>query len=147
MTSQTPHRSSICGGGLLAVALLAGTGCGGSRDAQNRKPEFTGNEGGISGQLLNSDKDPFDLSLAGDDGAKALKIKLESPPAGVASVTFPQKEKSYFVFSHVPPGRYEISVYAVVTGKRTIAGSTPVVVDPGKVTPANVTLTVTPAQN
>jgi hypothetical protein len=132
---------------LLAMVLLGVAGCHSSHDSESRIPDFGAGEGAISGQLLNADKEAFDLALAGDDGAKGVKIELLSPSAGVASVTFPQKEKSRFVFSHVTPGRYEISVYVIVTGKRTIAGSTPVVVDSGKVTPANVTLAVAPVTN
>lgn len=129
---------------LLLLTLLL-TGCHSSHDPSH--PEFTQTEGAVAGQLLNSDKEPFDLTLAGDDGAKAIKIELHSPSTGLAAITYPQKEKSRFSFSHVPPGRYEISVYTVVLGKRTIAGSTPVTIDPAKITPANITLTVTAAQN
>jgi hypothetical protein len=127
----------------LLLALAAG--CHAGHDPAT--PEFSPGEGAITGQLINSDKDPFNLSLAGDDGAKALKIELLSPSTGVAAVTYPQKEKSRFTFSHISPGRYEISVFAVVTGKRTIAGSAPITVDPGKIAPAIVKLTVSPVQN
>jgi hypothetical protein len=123
---------------LLLFALLSG--CHAAHD-----PQFTPGEGAVTGQLLNSEKAPFNLTLAGDDGAKALRIELHSA-SGTTAVTYPRKEKSRFTFNHVPPGQYELSVYTAVPGKRTIAGSTPVTVDPGKVTPVNVTLTVTPIQ-
>ena len=127
---------------LFALALLAG--CHAAHDPLH--PDFSPGEGAITGQLVNSEKDPFDLSLAGDDGAKALKVELHSV-AGFSKTTIPQKSKSRFSFEHVPPGSYEISVYTVVPGKRTIAGSTPITVDPGKITPITITLTVTPVQS
>ena len=128
---------------LFTLALLVG--CHAPHDVLH--PAFATGEGAITGQLVDSEKEPFDLALAGDEGAKALKIELRSV-SGVSKSTYPQKkEKSRFSFSHVPPGSYEISVYSVVAGKHTIAGSTPVTVDPGKVTPITITLTVTPVQS
>ncbi len=126
---------------LLVLALLSG--CHAAHDVLH--PQFAPGEGAITGQLVVGDKDAFDLSQAGDEGAKAMKIELHSV-SGVSRTTYPEKSKSRFSFEHVPPGSYEISVYTVVPGKRTIAGSTPVTVDPGKVTPVYVTLTVTPVQ-
>ena len=123
---------------LLVLAALIG--------CASHAPQFSSNEGAITGQLLNSDKDPFDLSLAGDEGGKSLKIELHNT-TGMTAVTFPRKDKSRFTFNHLPPGQYELSVYAVVPGKRSIAGSTPATVDVGRVTPVNITLAVTPAQN
>ncbi|HEY8748170.1 MAG TPA: hypothetical protein VIM11_09365 [Tepidisphaeraceae bacterium] len=143
MKTIFPNPSAV----FLLLALALSAGCHSSGEPTARTPEFSLGEGAISGQLLNADKDPFDVSLGGDDGAKAIKIELLSPSAGVAAVTYPQKDKAKFTFSHVPPGRYEISVFAVVASKRTIAGSTQITVDPGKVTPANVKLAVTPVQN
>jgi hypothetical protein len=124
---------------LLVLALL--TGCHAAHDVMH--PAFAPGEGAITGQLVDGEKDPFKLSLAGDDGAKAMKIELHSV-SGVSRTTYPEKDKSRFSFEHVPPGSYEISVYTVVPGKRTIAGSTPVTVDPGKITPVYITMTVTP---
>lgn len=145
MKQSPPHRLARTALAYLFVtALAAAGGCGAK--APNVKPEFSTGEGAIAGQLVGTDKDAFDVSLAGDKGAEGLKIELLSPSTGVAQVTYPHKKDARFAFSHVKPGRYEISVYAVVTGKRSIAGSQPVVVDAGQVAPVTVTLTVTQQQ-
>ena len=130
---------------LLPLAMLFVIGCGSSHPAPP-KPEFDAGEGAISGKLVDSNQDPFDVSQAGDGGAKAIEIELLSPVRGIAAATFPDKEKSTFVFSHIKPGRYELSVYSVVQGKRTIAGSAQVTVDPQQVTEATLPLTVTPVK-
>jgi hypothetical protein len=130
---------------LLAVLMLIGCSSGGRPPEQ--KPEFNPGEGAIAGKLVDSNDDPFDVSLAGEEGVKALEIELLSPSRGIAAATFPRKEKSTFVLSHVKPGRYELSVYTVVTGKRTIAGSSQVTVDREKVTSATLRLTVTPLKS
>lgn len=104
-------------------------------------------EGAISGTLVNADGDPFDLSLVDDAGAShPLEIKLINPDRALVATTSPsptKKSKSAFLFNHVKPGTYELSVYRLVRGQhRTIAGSEPVTVDPGQVTPATLTLQV-----
>ncbi|HEY2588740.1 MAG TPA: hypothetical protein VGI81_23560 [Tepidisphaeraceae bacterium] len=102
-------------------------------------------EGAIAGTLMDADGDPFDLSLAGDNGAPPLEIKLINPDRAVVATTSPRstkKAKSTFLFNHVKPGTYEMSVYRIVLGKRTIAGSEPVTVDAGQVTPAKLTVQV-----
>jgi hypothetical protein len=128
----------------VVVAFLACTqsGCGSGHQPED-KPKFDTGEGAISGKLTDPLDNPFDLSQAGEGGAKTLQIELFSPARG-AETTTPRKDKPTFVFSHVKPGRYEISIYAVVTGKRTIAGSTQATVNPGQVTPVSLPLTVTP---
>ena len=75
-------------------------------------------KGRLPGQLINSEKNPFDVSLAGDEADKALKIELRNT-SGIMATTFPQKDKSRFSFSHVTPGSYEISVALTIPGKRT----------------------------
>lgn len=101
-------------------------------------------EGGISGKLVDADQQPFDLTLAGEGGAKELRIELVSPTGGAVAATHPRRDKPEFAFSHIMPGTYELSVYRMVQGKRSIAGSKPVTVDPGQVTPATLQLQVTP---
>jgi hypothetical protein len=125
------------------LAMLLLVGCS-SNHPPEPKPEFDSGEGAISGKLVDSYNDRFDVSQAGDAGAKGLQIELMSPSRGIAAATFPDKDKSTFVFSHIKPGRYELEVYSVVTGKRTIAGSLQITVNPEQVTPASLPLTVTP---
>jgi hypothetical protein len=133
----------ICGAVVLcSLAVFLQAGCG-SNHSPEAKPKFDPGEGAISGKLTDPLDNPFDLSQAGDGGAKSIQIELFSPARG-AETTTPQKDKPNFVFSHIKPGRYEISVYAVVTGKRTIAGSAQATVNPGQVTPISLPLTVTP---
>ena len=126
------------------VALAVLVGCHAKPDPLH--PEFHAGEGAITGQLVDREKEPFDLKLAGDDWAKALKIELRSV-SGVSKSTYPVKEKSRFSFAHVPPGSYEISVYTVVPGKRIIAGSSPVTVDPDKIVPVMITVSVSASPN
>jgi hypothetical protein len=123
---------------LFALALLCG--CTHQKSAQ---PTMQKGNGAIKGRLLNNQAEPFDLSLAGDTGAKALKIELISSLSGVFATTTPGPNKSEFVFDNVPPGRYELSVYTVVPDKRTIAGSQTVTVDPDQTASATLTLQVT----
>ena len=125
--------------GLLAAIALSG--CSHDTPA-DLKPKFDAGEGAISGEIIGTDKDPFDLELAG--GKKQLKIELLSPVSGVAATTYPVDKKAHFVFNHVPPGRYEITAFATVSGKRSVAGNLTVTVDPGQVFPAKLMLTVTP---
>jgi hypothetical protein len=127
--------------GLLVMVLLVG--CGSNRPPEP-KPQFDPGEGAITGKLVDAYDDPFDVSLAGE--AKSLEIELISPSRGIAAATFPDKDKSTFVLSHIKPGRYELSVYCVVAGKRTIAGSTQITVNPEQVTDAKVPITVTPVK-
>jgi hypothetical protein len=128
----------------IAIVMLLGlvSGCGSSHRQEERKPEFGVGEGAIAGKLVGGDSTPFDVSLAG--GARALRIELLSTGDGIAAATFPKEKPPEFVFSHVKPGRYEMTVYAIVPGKRTIAGSTPVVVNSQQVTPVTLTLVETP---
>jgi len=124
---------------LAAFALI---GCGSNSRPEDRKPEFNPGEGAISGEIVGADHEPFDLELAG--GQKALQIELLSPVQGVAASTYPIDKKAHFLFNHVPPGRYELTVFVTIPGKRSIAGNVPVTVDADKVMPAKLTLTVTP---
>jgi hypothetical protein len=128
------------------LAILVLVGCS-ANHPPDPKPEFDPGEGAISGKLVDSYSDPFDVSQAGDAGAKALQIELMSPSRGIAAATFPDKDKSTFVFSHIKPGRYELEVYSIVAGKRTIAGSLQVTVNPEQVTQASLPLTVTPLKS
>ena len=98
--------------------------------------------GAIKGTLVNASNDPFDLSLAGDAGATSLKIELISSSKGVVARTAPSKNKPQFVFDNVPPGSYELSIYTVVPGKRAIAGSQTVTVDPDQTASAMLVLQV-----
>lgn len=102
-------------------------------------------EGAIQGKLVNSDGGAFSLSLVGDTGSRALQIQLMSADRAVVAVAATTQGKPQFVFSHVKPGAYELSVYRSVAGVRTIAGDEPVTVDAGQVTPATITLQVTNA--
>lgn len=124
---------------LFLLALLCG--CTHQKTAE---PAMQKGNGAIKGRLVNNQGEPFDLSLAGDSGAKALKIELISSLSGVIASTTPiAQSKSEFVFDNVPPGRYELSVYTVVPDKRTIAGSQTVTVDPDQTASATVVLQVT----
>lgn len=123
----------------VAAILISVSGCGGRADPT---PKFAPGEGAISGTLVTTDGRAYELSPS-----DTMEIELLSPASGVAATARPFGKESRFVFSHVPPGRYELSVYQVVIGKRTIAGSLPVVVNPAQVTPAQVTLTVTPVND
>jgi len=98
--------------------------------------------GAIKGKLVDSMGETFDLALAGEGGAKALKIQLISSTSGVVATTTPTLRKSEFVFNNVSPGRYELTVYDMVPDKRTVAGSQTVTVDPDQTTSATITLQV-----
>ena len=127
---------------LMVVIWTLLAGCGSSNRTNDLTPRFDAGEGAIAGKLVGADAAPFDVSLAG--GVRALRIELLSTGDGIAAATFPKEKPPEFVFSHIKPGRYEISVYAIVPGKRTIAGSTPVVVNAQQVTPVTLTLIETP---
>jgi len=126
----------------LVVALMSLGLAGGCtpKAPPESVPHFNPGEGAISGELLDADHQPFDLELAG--GAKNLEIELLSPVLGVAGTTHPYDAKSHFVFSHLAPGKYELNAHVTVTGKREIDVNGPVTVDPDKVTPVKLTLTV-----
>lgn len=124
---------------LFSLALLCGC-----TQQKSTEPTMQKGNGAIKGRLVNNQGDPFDLSLAGDSGSKALKIELISSLSGVVATTTPlTRSKSEFVFDNLPPGRYELSVYTVVPDKRTIAGSQTVTVDPNQTASATLTLQVT----
>jgi hypothetical protein len=97
-------------------------------------------EGAITGKLENAGGDRFDLSLAGPE---PLQIQLLNPNHGVVDTTTPLPGKPRFIFDHVKPGSYELAAYRAVRGQRTIAGSEPVTVDAGQITPVTLTLQVT----
>ena len=128
----------------LILAPLVFAGCA-HKPPVDLVPHFSPGEGAISGEIIGTDHDAFDLDLAG--GAKALKIELLSPSQGVAATTYPLDKKGHFVFNHVPPGRYELTVFVVVTGKRSIAGNLPVSVDSDKIAPVTLMLTVAPTDS
>jgi hypothetical protein len=132
---------------LVVLAILTVTlfflGCA-SRRGDTQKPTMGQGEGAIAGQLVDANGDPFDLTQGGEGGAKSLRIDLTSPASGIVAAAYPQKKESRFVFSNIKPGAYEISVYWVVPGQRTIAGSLPVSVNADQVTPVKLPLTVSP---
>jgi hypothetical protein len=130
---------------LIAFSCWITAGCAAHKPAEEPKPVMSAGEGAIAGTLLNADGDPFDLSLAGDGGAPPLEIKLINPDRAVVATASPRSSKkagSTFLFNHVKPGAYELSVYRTVLGKRTIAGSEPVTVDAGQATPVKLTMQV-----
>ena len=116
-------------------------GCGAAHPTEAPKPPMGAGEGAIEGRLCNADGLPFDLKLATPAGS--LQIHLINPDRAVVATVSPQPDKPRFIFDHVKPGTYELSVYLDVRGKRTIAGSEPVTVDAGQITPATLTLQVT----
>jgi hypothetical protein len=113
--------------------------------AEELPPAFSDTEGAISGKLVNGDGNPFDTGLGKDStDRQSLRIDLISPDhAVVSSAATPPSGKPQFRFEHVKPGTYELSVYRVVPGQRTIAGSEPVTVDANQITPVTLTLQVT----
>ena len=102
-------------------------------------------EGAIAGKLVTAAGDAFNPALASESGPGAIDIQLISPDHAVVATAATWKGKPQFVFDHVKPGTYELAVYRSILGKRTIAGSEPVTVDAGQVTPVTVTLQVTEA--
>ena len=133
------YRKLIFGASVLAMFTLIGCSSGKPPEA---KPQFNPGEGAISGKILDAYNDPFDVSLAGDGGAKAIQVELFNA-TGASETTHPQDEKATFIFNHLKPGRYELSVYTVVRGKRTLAGNAQATVDPGQITAVSLPLTVT----
>ena len=125
--------------GIAFLAVCALVGC--THDSPS-KPTMQQGNGAIKGKLVDGTGEPFDVSLAGDAGAKALQIQLISSTAGVVATTTPGLRKGEFVFNNVPPGRYELTVYDVVPDKRTVAGNQTVTVDPDQTTSATMTLQV-----
>jgi len=130
---------------ILATVTFAALfiGCASHRN-DVQKPTMGAGDGAIDGQLVDAVGDPFDLTQAGEGGTKSLRIDLRSPENGNVAAAYPKTKESRFVFSNIKPGAYEISVYWVVPGKRTIAGSLPVSVNADQVTPVKLPLTVTP---
>lgn len=124
-----------------AFTLLALIGCS-HASAPRTGPET----GAISGKLVGTEQAPFDLSLAGPDAGHNLRIDLVDQSSGVVASTNPTTGRPEFIFSNVKPGSYELTVYANVPGKRSIAGSQPVTVNPGEVTTITLVLQVTPAE-
>lgn len=125
---------------LALAALLLAAGCAHSKPPE---PKMQPGTGAISGKLVGTNQDPFDLKLAGDGGARDLRIDLVSPSSGVVAAAYPQPDNPVFVFSNVKPGSYELSVYRNIPGKRTIAGSQAVTVDADQIAPVTLTLQVT----
>lgn len=125
--------------GLTFLLVTAVVGC--THDALS-KPTMQQGNGAIKGKLVDGTGEPFDVSLAGDGGAKTLQIQLISSTAGVVATTTPGLRKPEFVFNNVPPGRYELTVYDIVRDQRTVAGNQTVTVDPGQTTSATMTLQV-----
>jgi hypothetical protein len=128
--------SFVC---LFLVSCCIG-GCATHTPDKDPTPVMNADEGAITGKLESAGGDRFDLSLAGID---PLQIQLLNPDHGVVATTAPLQGKPRFIFDHVKPGTYELSVYGAVRGQRTIAGSEPVTVDAGQITPATLTLQVT----
>ena len=123
------------------VGLFLAASC-----ANEQHPKMQSGNGAISGKLIGENKDPFDLGLAGDQ-PKALAVILSSPAQGTVAKSYPHGGKPEFAFDNVAPGEYELSVYALVPGKRSIAGSQPVTVNADQATPVTMTLHVTPADS
>jgi hypothetical protein len=143
LTTDILHRQlSRIGIAVLGLILGVATGC--AHDGAADKPAMNAGEGGIAGKLVDAEQRPFDLMQAGEGGAKELRIELVSPTGGAVDATHPRKSTPDFVFNHVTPGTYELSVYRMVQGKRSIAGSKPVTVDPGQITSVTLQLQVTP---
>lgn len=135
--------------GFVLVSMFAfPLGCASHKPAPvEQPPAFSDTEGAISGKLVNGDGNPFDMALGRDStDRKSLRIDLISPDhAVVSSATTSASGQPQFKFEHVKPGTYELSVYRVVPGERTIAGSEPVTVDASQITPVTLTLQVTEA--
>ena len=129
---------------IVQASLCGLIGCA-SKKLPEPKPVMSLGEGAISGKLVTAAGDAFDLAAAKDAGKGSLEIQLISPDHAVVATTSPWVGKPQFLFNHVKPGAYELSIYRSILGKRTIAGSEPVTVDAGQVTPVTVTLQVTEA--
>lgn len=139
--SIVKHSTSIaCWAVVMLGAVFAAGGCA-HKGAE--KPAMRAGTGGIDGKLVDKSGEPFDVSLAGEGGATSLRIELISSGSGVVATTAPATQEPHFEFSNVAPGRYELNVYRVVPGKRTIAGSQTVSVDPGQTAFVSITLEVT----
>lgn len=147
---MSQHRF-LSGRILIACVLLSMCGffggCASQKPSEaDQPPVFSAIDGAITGKLVNGDGDPFDLGLSQDpSGPEKLRIELISPDSAVVASATPDGGKPQFKFSHVKPGTYELSVYRSVPGQRNIAGSEPVTVDAGRITPVKLTLQVTNA--
>lgn len=144
------HHAFLSGriirGFVLASMCAIPFGCASHNpSAAEQPPVVSETEGAISGKLVNADGDPFNMTLGRDStNRESLQIDLISPDhAVVSSATTPSSGKPEFRFEHVKPGTYELSVYRVVPGLRTIAGSEPVTVDANQIMPVTLTLQVT----
>lgn len=134
-------------GFVLVSMFILPLGCASHKpDTAEQPPAFSATDGAISGKLVNGEGDPFDLAQSQDpSGAEKLRIELISPDSAVVATTTPVSGKPQFKFAHVKPGTYELSVYRSVPGQRIIAGSEPVTVDAGQITPVTLTVQVTNA--
>ena len=126
------------------VLLSITSGCT-PKPSPDDKPAMSAGTGAIEGKLVSADHDAFDLSKIDPDSPSPppLKIELISPSRGVVATTTPREDKPNFRFENVRPGTYELSVYRVVPGKRTIAGSVPLTVNAEEVSPVTLVLQVT----
>lgn len=136
------HRSRLAFTLVLSCSLAWLAGCAHPKPPEEPKPVMSAGEGAITGKLVNADGDPFDMSLANEGTAAPLQIKLISPDHAVAATVLPWMGKPQFTFDHVKPGTYELSAYRAAPGKRAVAGSEPVTVDAGQVTPTTLTVVV-----
>ena len=125
--------------GLVLVMFV--TGCP-PRTPSDEKPVMQAGTGAIEGKLVAADEAPFDLALAADDSSGPLRVELLSPARGVVATANTHRNKPEFSFSNVRPGTYELVVYRAIAGKRTIAGSQTVTVNPGETAPATLMLQV-----
>lgn len=118
------------------LPLLVLTGCA------HPPPQGTQREPGtgvIVGKLKGIDKEPFDMRLAD----QPLQVKLLNSDRGVVASTAARPDRPDFRFENIKPGSYELTVYQMVPGKRTIAGDQQVTVDPDHTTDFTLTLHVT----
>lgn len=127
----------------LVMAGLSSAGCAPKKPPEDPKPQMSAGEGAVAGKLVTSSGDAFDPAMAGKEKGK-LEIELVSPASGVVATVSPIPGKAEFIFDHVKPGTYELSVFRAVPGKMTIAGSEPVTVNAGEVASAAVRVQVTP---
>ena len=129
--------------GLLMMLLLVAGGCAHHQAAGNTAKMAPGT-GAITGEFIGPDGEPFDASLLDDGASRLLTVKLHDNAGAITETEAHADQQPAFVFNNVSPGAYELSVYKVVRGKRTIAGSAPVSIDAGQVSPVRLTLQVTP---